>query len=211
MENSDGAQTGQNMDFLKSDHLPTELRTAITYENLTAGQTLFFQGDVTWAIFSVESGQISLVRYTETGQAIKHYGIKAGENFAHAALFNGSYDCAAIADVSSRIAVVPRQPLLDALQQYSDLAANYMAQLAQQLHEVRTLLDLRSTHSARERVLYYLHLSAQSDSKTVLFDPPLKEIAAELDLSPEAFSRSLSQLQRQGVLTRIKRRITLND
>lgn len=199
------------MDFLKSDHLPTELRTAIAYENLATGQALFFQGDVAWAIFAVESGQISLVRYTETGQAIKHYGIKSGESFAQAALFNGSYDCAAIADVPSRIAVVPRQPLLDALRQYPDLAVSYMAQLAQQLHETRTLLDLRSIHSAHDRVLYYLHLSAQSTPKTVTFDRPLKEIAADLDLSPETFSRTLSQLQREGVITRIKRKITLND
>lgn len=165
---------------------------------------------MTWAFFAVESGQISLVRYTETGQAIKHYGIKTRESFAQAALFNGAYDCAAIADVPSQVVVVPRQPLLDALQQYPDLAASYMAQLAQQLHETRTLLDLRSIHSARDRVLYYLHLHAQSSPRTVTFERPLKEIAADLDLSPEAFSRSLSQLQREGVITRIKRKITLN-
>lgn len=199
------------MDFLKPNSLPTELRDAISYKNLATGQTLFFQGDTTWAIFAVESGQISLVRYTEMGQAIKHYGIKAGESFAQAALFNGSYDCAAIADIPSQIIVVPRQPLLNALQQYPDLAVSYMAQLAQQLHETRTLLDLRSIHSARDRVLYYLHLNVQSTPKTVIFERPLKEIAADLDLSPEAFSRSLSQLQRENVITRIKRRITLNQ
>lgn len=197
--------------FLRPDYLPTELRDSISYQVLVAGQALFLQGDSTWAVFIVKSGQISLVRYTETGQAIKHYGIKVGESFAEAALFNGSYDCTAIADVPSQVFAIPRQPLLNALQQYPELSATFMARLAQQLHETRTLLDLRSIRSARDRVLNYLHLTAESKPKTVNLDRRLKDIADQLDISPEAFSRALSQLQSEGVITRIKRKITLND
>jgi CRP-like cAMP-binding protein len=64
---------------------------AIAYENLTAGQPLFHQGDCTRAIFVVISGQISLMHYTEVGRAIKHYEVRTGESFAEAALFNENW------------------------------------------------------------------------------------------------------------------------
>lgn len=91
------------------------------------------------------------------------------------------------------------------------LAASYIAELSQQLHRTRTLLDLQRIHSARDRVLYYPHLNAQLQPRILALDRPLKEIAAELNLSPEAFSRTLSQLQQEGVITRTKRTIILNE
>jgi CRP/FNR family transcriptional regulator, dissimilatory nitrate respiration regulator len=199
------------VDILNPDSLPTELQDALISRNLDEGETLFFQGDAVWGMFAIASGQLSLVRHTGLGQAIKHYGIKAGESFAQAAVFNGTYDCSAIADLPSRIVVAPHQPLLKALQQSPDLCTAFMAQLAQQLHATRTLLDLRSIQSAKERVLYYLHLSADCQSQVVVVERPLKEVAADLNLSPETFSRALTQLQQEKRITRIRREITLND
>lgn len=83
------------MNFFEIDELPDPIQTmmAIASENLVAGQCLFHQGDCTRAIFVVVSGQISLMRYTNAGRAIKHYEVRTVESFAEAALFHGVYDC----------------------------------------------------------------------------------------------------------------------
>jgi DNA-binding Lrp family transcriptional regulator len=43
----------------------------------------------------------------------------------------------------------------------------------------------------------------------VVLEQPLKSIAADLGISPEAFSRTLAQLENDGIIAREKRKITL--
>jgi CRP/FNR family transcriptional regulator, dissimilatory nitrate respiration regulator len=199
------------MNFLKIDELPDHIQIAmaIAYENLTAGQLLFHQGDRTRAIFVVISGQISLMHYTDAGRSIKHYEVRTGESFAEAALFNEVYDCSAIADVPSRIATFPKQAFLSTLRQYPELSEGLIAQLAQRFHQAKVLLTLRSIRSARDRVLHYLEIEAHPKGKTVNLDKSLKDIAEEIGLSQESLSRVLTQLQKDGVISRKKRQIVL--
>jgi CRP/FNR family transcriptional regulator, dissimilatory nitrate respiration regulator len=69
------------------------------------------------------------------------------------------------------------------------------------------LLELRGIRSARARVLHYLRVMTPNDEKILNLEQPLKEIANDIGISPEALSRTLTQLQNEGILTRIKRRI----
>ncbi|WP_404788107.1 Crp/Fnr family transcriptional regulator [Altericista sp. CCNU0014] len=199
------------MIFLKIDELPDHIQTAmaIAYENLAAGQSLFHQGDCTRAIFVAISGKIGLMHYTEAGRAIKHYEVRTGESFAEAALFNEVYDCTAIADVPSRIAIFPKQAFLSTLRQHPELSEGLIAQLARRFHQAKVLLALRSIRSARDRVLHYLEIEAHLKGNTVNLNQSLKDIAEEIGLSQEALSRVLSQLQKEGVISRKKRQIVL--
>jgi len=201
------------INFLNIDQLPDNIRTAmaITYESLEAGQPLFHQGDLTRAIFVVIAGQIRLMHYTNAGQSIKHYEVRAGESFAEAALFNEFYDCTAIADVPSRVATFPKQAFLATLRQHPALSEVLIAQLARRFHEVKVLLELRSIRSARARVLRYLEIEAHPYGNTINLNKPLKEIAEDMGLSQEALSRVLSQLQKDGAITRKKRQIVLHQ
>jgi CRP/FNR family transcriptional regulator, dissimilatory nitrate respiration regulator len=160
------------MNFLKIDELPDHIQTAmaIVYENLTASQPLFYQGDVTRAIFVVISGQISLMHYTDAGRSIKHYEVRTGESFAEAALFNEVYDCSAIADVPSRIATFPKQAFLSTLRQHPELSEGLIAQLAQRFHQAKVLLELRSIRSARDRVLHYSGFQSHKDTRICQID-----------------------------------------
>ncbi len=123
-------------------------------------------------------------------------------------MFNSVYDCAAIAEVPSRVMILQKQSLLATLKQQPTLAMEVMAQLAKRAHETKILLTLRSIRSPRDRVLHYLQLVAQSN--TVHLERSLKDIAEEIGISPEVFSRALSRLQREGVITRSKRNIDLH-
>ena len=70
-------------------------------------------------------------------------------------------------------------------------------------------IELRSIRSARERVWQMLLLAAARDGPTVSFDRPLKDIAAQIGLTHEAFYRALAALQRTGRIRRRGRRIDL--
>jgi CRP-like cAMP-binding protein len=195
------------MASLDQSLVPESLRNRVISENLVVGQTLFLEQDAAESIYFLEFGEIKLLHNTESGQLIQHYRIKAGEIFAEFALFNDNYLCTAIAEIPSRVVIFPKRPFLEALQQDVYLSTRMMEQMARRLHQVKTLITTRSIRSARDRVLHYLQIAVQPEQNTLNLELPLKEIAEEIGISPEAFSRALKGLQREGIITRRKRRI----
>ncbi len=177
---------------------------------LAAGEILFTQTDLAEAVFMVESGCILLFNYTEDGHRINHYSARTGELFAELMLFHDAYLCTAIADTRSRVLVLPKQPFLTALKHSPELTEALMLQLAKRLHESKMLLELRSIRSAHKRVLHYLQLLTPSQSNTLILDRPLKDIALDVGLTPEALSRSLKYLQEMGVISRSQRSIKIH-
>lgn len=198
------------MSRLSFHRLPAKLQAVTSFRNLETGQILFGQGEPVEAAYILESGCIQLLNYTEEGLRINHYSVRPGESFAEVALFHEHYLCTAIASLPSRILVLPKPDFLKALKADPDLAEIFMAQLAKRLHESKILLELRSIRSARKRVLHYLQLNVQPDGMTVNLDLPLREIADDLGLTPEALSRALKQLHKEGVIARRKQKVTLN-
>jgi len=197
------------MSRLAFNQLPAELQASVLVRNLAPGEILFRQREPVEAAFFLESGLIHLVHYTEDGDLIHHYSVHAGESFAEVALFKDRYLCTAIANAPSRVLLLPKPLYVSALGTYPALATAFMEQLAERLHETKLLLQLRSIRSAQKRVLHYLQLNVQVDGITVLIERPLKEIADNLGLTPEALSRALNQLHKQRIINRRKRKITL--
>jgi CRP/FNR family transcriptional regulator, dissimilatory nitrate respiration regulator len=193
------------------EQFPVNLRKAITYQDLAAQQVLFYQNDPSKAIFAVDSGQIKLIHYTEAGKTVNHYVIQPGEYFAEVALFNEVYVCSAIAEIPSRIIAFPKEIFLKALEQNINLSKSFTEQLARRLHYTKLLLELRGIRSARDRILHYLQVIIPPNQKTFYLDRSLKDIANDIGISPEAFSRTLAQLQHEGLLTRTKGKITLTE
>ncbi|AFY96961.1 Crp/Fnr family transcriptional regulator [Chamaesiphon minutus] len=196
------------MNVLNSKSLLMLLQGTIAYRDLVNGQTLFYQGDPAESVFVVESGKIRLAHFTQAGKVIQHYDAVAGESFAEAALFNSVYDCAAIAEIPSRVMVLSKEILFKTLEQQPTLAMEVMAQLAKRAHHLKVLLHLRSIRSPRERVLHYLQLIAQSNQ--VNLKRSFKDIAEEIGIAPEVFSRALSSLEQDGVISRSQRNIDLH-
>jgi CRP-like cAMP-binding protein len=194
--------------------LPVELQALITWQDVTEGQIIFREGDAADLLFFLESGQVRLLQYTEAGKTIEHYGVEAGEFFAEIVLFFGDYACTAIASQSSRIAAIPKVHFLTELRQNSELAIVLMGQMSRRLHLTKILLELRSIRSARERVIRYLQimisLVGDPQQSRLDLDRPFKSIAGDLGLSPEVLSRTLRQLQEEGVIERVDRSIMLH-
>jgi CRP/FNR family transcriptional regulator, dissimilatory nitrate respiration regulator len=195
--------------FFQVAQLPPELKSAITYRDLQTGEFLFQQGEHCQAIFALESGQIRLQHFTEAGQQISHYAIYPGQYFAQPVLFTDDYLWTAIAEQPSRVVIIPKVAFLVALKHHADLALAFIAQLCCHLHRTTILLELRGMNSAQDRVINYLKYLITPPEQIVYLDRPLKEIASDLSLTPEALSRTLKQLQTEGVIIRSRRKIKI--
>lgn len=188
--------------------LPSELQQRIITRELTTGQILFQQGDPTEYMFWVESGRLKLVSFTEQ-QMITYYTVGAGESCTETALNIEAYSCTVIAEQPSRVLAIPKHDFLEALQQSSNLCQQYVCQLTQRFESIKQLLELRSIRSARNRLLHYLTQQRQPGQVTIPLTTSLKVLAANLGMSPEALSRTFSQLESEQIVSRKKGSVTL--
>ena len=189
------------------NQISANLQAGISYQNLAVGEIVFNQNELAQAIFVVDYGCIKLVHYTNIGRTVNHYLVKPGEYFAEVSLFNNVYVCTAVAELPTRIISISKQLFSQALEQDVNLSKSFTEQLARRLHYTNLLLKLRGIRSARDRVLHYLHVITPPNQKIVDLEHPLKDIANDIGITPEVLSRTLTKLQNEGIITRIKRKI----
>lgn len=64
-------------------------------------------------------------------------------------------------------------------------------------------------HLARDRIRHYLAANVGPDGRSVMPKGTLKDIAADLGLTHEAFYRTLAKMQKDGEIKRLKGKIQL--
>jgi CRP-like cAMP-binding protein len=171
-------------------------------KSLQQGELLFEQGDPATDIFVVQKGCIRLVRYTHEGYAVPIYSAYEGESFAEAAIFSEIYHCNAEAAFPSIIWCYPKEQVLEILHTSPEKSDRFIALLTHQVRSLRSLLELRSIHSASERTLQYLFLNADPQDLEIKRLGTYKDMAHELGLAHETFYRALAKLEKEGKIQR---------
>lgn len=190
--------------------LPAHLQKASFAKSLAKGEILLQQGETATFIYLVMQGQMRLVSFVNQ-QMVTHYFVSAGELLGESALYIPNYACTAIAEITSEVLAIPVAELTAALKTNPALSERYLAHLTQRFYTVKSLLELRSIHSARDRLLRYLMPRLTAGQDTVTLDKPLRAIASELALTPEALSRLLTRLETEGLISRQRRKITFSQ
>jgi CRP-like cAMP-binding protein len=191
------------------DWLPTTVRAAGVERTLKTGQSLFRQGNRTVGLYEVMSGRLRLARVDRSGREAVLHSASAGETIAEASLFSPTYHCDAIATTPAVVRLYPKAAILAALRHDPKVAEAFMAMLARQVMSLRTSLEQRSIHSARDRIRHYLAVNLGPDGRSVLLPGTLKDLAAHLGLTHEAFYRTLADMQADGEVERLKGKIRL--
>lgn len=191
------------------DWLPAAVRAAAVDRKLKAGEALFRLGDKTTGLCEVLAGRVRLARVDRAGHEIVLHVAGAGETLAEASLFSPSYHCDAIASTDALVRIYPKPALLAAFDKDPKAAQAFTATLAHQVMNLRARIEQRNIRSARERIRHFLTLNAAADGRSVALRGTLKDLAAELGLSHEAFYRTLAALERAGEVKRGKGKITL--
>jgi CRP-like cAMP-binding protein len=168
---------------------------------ITAGTALFRQGDRSFGVFLLESGRVRLQRITPDGSIVSIHLARPGETFAEASLFSENYHCDAIAEVDSRVWLYPKGELSRRLRAKPDALWAFAGDLARLLQGLRLRYELKQIRSAAKRVHQFLRMRCEADG-TFRVDGALKDVAAEVGLTQEAFYRTLAALEKQGRIAR---------
>lgn len=161
-------------------------------------------------MYEVVKGKIKLVRAAPSGRETILYVASAGDIIAEASLFSPTYHCDAIATTNTVVRFYPKRPLFREFEQNPKAAQAFMGMLARQIMSLRTRLEQRNIHAARDRIRHYLSLNLGPDGQTVVLSGTLKDLAGELGLAHEALYRTLSEMAADGEIERLKGKIKLN-
>jgi CRP-like cAMP-binding protein len=188
--------------------LPQALKDSAKVRELADGEYLFRQGDKANAMFEIERGRLAMVRYTTDSRAVIVHTARRGQLFAEAALFAQTYHCDGVAAGDTHVRVYLKDKLLAAFGAEPKLALSFTAMLAHEIMALRARLEVRNVRSARERILQHLGLIAEAPHVFRL-ESTLKDLAAEIGLTHEAFYRALAALEKDGAIQRKADRIVL--
>ncbi len=103
----------------------------------------------------------------------------------------------------------PKDAIFAEFKRNPDAARAFTARLANQIMDLRTRLERRNIHSARERLQHYFAVNVGADGRTVKLPGTVKELAADLGLTHEAVYRALAAMANDGELRRVKGGIRL--
>lgn len=198
---------------------PAQLDTLLQHTRsavLEEGQVLFEQQRPANEIFMLQSGQVKLARISPEGQEKVIDLISPGDTFAEAIMFSGAsvYPVTAAALCTSELLCFDANTYTGILHQSTDACFAIMAQMSRRQHWLISEIDRLTLHNATFRIIAYLLdqiPSTHLGTSEVRLNTPKHVVASRLSMTPETLSRTLSRLNRDGLIDINEHSIVLKD
>lgn len=162
---------------------------------------LFHETEPCTGFFVLLDGAVRLSRFGPAdGRETPLHQVTAGQSFAEAAMFGGMpFPATAIATRASKVAFVPGGPFLALLRDHPEISLALLASQARWLQRLVTRLTQLGSQDAESRLREWLR-DTSGAARMVRIQGTKKELAAQLGMSPETFSRTLAALRRKGLV-----------
>jgi CRP-like cAMP-binding protein len=178
-------------------------------------EVLFHKGDMAEGMHVVVMGQMKLALPSTLGVDKIVHMCGPGATFGEAVVFlDKPYPVSAQAMTESLVLLVSKRVLLEAMDANSMLSRKMLASLSARLHELLGDMETCTLRTSMQRVVCFLIQSAPA-AEAPVFDiilPSSKQnIASQMNLAPETFSRVLGHLSEKGLIKVKGRTISVLD
>ncbi|WP_018112074.1 Crp/Fnr family transcriptional regulator [Thermus igniterrae] len=189
------------------------LRRESQTRRLTKGEVLFLEGEPVRALFVVQKGLIRVYKLDPDGRKQLTLHVEGpGRVLAEVALFldRPTYPASAEALEASEVLAIAKERFFQLVEARPPLARALIRYLARRQGQLLHLLDRLVFHEVRERLCEYLLERLREEGQGFRL-PTNSELAALLGTVPEAVSRNLGELYRQGLVRLSGRRVEIPD
>ncbi len=175
---------------------------------VAAGDRLLFQGERAEHIGLVMSGQAKAVAYSEDGVETWLGRFEPGEFFGHIAFLSEMdvrFEVSAETDMTLRL--IPVSQINALIESAPEINAVFARDLARRLDQMMTRLVEALTLSAKGRVCAELlrlsnPMGISPDKSVIRPNPIFVDMALRINSTRETVSRTVSALQKQGIISR---------
>lgn len=186
--------------------------------SLTKNEALFECGFEASHFFLVRSGQITLFQSSSDGNEKIIDILEAGQTFAEEVMFidDQCYSVNARATGDTELFYFDVHSFKAQLQQSNELCFSMMLEMSNRLKtQTQEIIEL-SIHDAQYRLVRYLLQKSYSENvkscqPVVILSTTKSLLASRLSITPETFSRILTRLKKQQLISIKEDAITLND
>jgi CRP/FNR family transcriptional regulator, cyclic AMP receptor protein len=181
-----------------------------------AGEVVFKEGDEGTTCYIVRSGQARAIREHPDGRSITLAHFAPGDIFGEMAMLDGERRSATVetTEATEAIAILSTD-MHRLLREHPDISVKLIAALGQRLRETNERLARQSFQTVQSRVaaaLAQLVAAAAGDARgDVLITITQAELAQLAGSSRESASRFLAVLERAGVITQGRGKLTVHD
>jgi CRP-like cAMP-binding protein len=183
-----------------------------------AGEVVFREGDAGDTCYLVRSGQVRAVREHTDGRSITLARFGPGEIFGELAMFDEERRSATIEALQdTEVAAILGSDMRRLLRAHPDIAVKLLSALSRRLRETNERLSRQSFQTVQSRVASVLAelvatARAEGGGETdVLITATQADLAQLAGSSRESASRFLAVLERAGVITQGRGRLTVHD
>ena len=203
-----GRRTKQGDESAVPDYLPPVLRDSAVPLEIRHGDYLFQHGHPVSQLFFVVSGEIRLMEYAASGAECILQRAGPGEWIGECSTCVDAYSCYAQAARNSRVIGFPMPLFNRVLHEDVEFVNAWAAQLAASLRMIFGRYERRSLKTARERVLHFL-VTESRGQPSLDMTHSFATLAGELGLTRESLYRTLAQMEREGVIRRQGKHLTV--
>ncbi len=219
MQNSDAVDAELRRNYLFSglnDGQMTNVRQSMRVLHLEEGERLFDHGIHAERFFLVHSGQMKLFRLSLDGVEKVIDIIQPGQLFAEAVMFmeRQNYPVSAEAIAASEVYSFDSRSFMQVLRESTETCFRLMADMSMRLHMRLNEIDHLTLQNATYRMINYISQQIPDGSTAKIaieFNAPKSIIASRLSIQPETFSRILSNLTKEGIISVSGKQVEIHD
>jgi CRP-like cAMP-binding protein len=183
-----------------------------------SGEVVFREGDQSDTCYIVRSGRARAVREHSDGRSITLATFGSGDIFGELAMFDAERRSATIETLEeTEVVAILGGDMRRLLRAHPDIAVKLLAALGRRLRETNERLTRQSFQTVQSRVasvLAELVAAARSEGSVetdVLITATQTDLAQLAGSSRESASRFLAVLERAGVITQGRGKLTVHD
>jgi len=186
------------------------------YIHLATHEALFERGEPAERFYLLCSGQVKLFQVSIEGYEKIFEIIQPGQTFAEAVMFMEQhlYPVSVEAIMASELYSFDMRTFRNILKQSNETCFRLMSTMSQRLHgRIREINSLALQNATYRLVTYLLdQLPAESrEAPAIHLVNKKSDIASQLSIQPETFSRILSRLTKNGIISVSKRDIAVHN
>ncbi len=194
-----------------------QIANAARLRHVAAGEPVFWEGRPCEGFYVVSAGCIRLYKLAPDGRQRTLHLVRPPQSFAEAAMFGpGVYPASAEALEDSSLILVRRDPFLRLLREQPDAALRLFESLSLWLRRLLDQLETETFLNARAKLAGYLLREGRRCGCTdgpcrIELVLPKKDIASQLGMAPETFSRAQADLEARGLIRPAGRHVDICD
>lgn len=183
-------------------------------KDLTKGELIASEGDLCKGLIIIEKGDAAAQKYTHSGEFSTLRILQAGDIFGEDQIQNenGRYTSTleALSDVS--LSYISQSNLFTLVDRYPSIREGLWKLLLQRIKLSDERVILLSQKSVRAKISYYLLRLSEKQQQTSVMLPGSREVVAKfLSIPRPSFSRELSAMEKDGIISCSGRRVTVLD